>query len=152
MTARAFAMEPSAPDTLTIDVAVALAQITPPPLGPMPHPEDAMELQLLQAAKDCAAGKEQLPRRELVAVALREAERQQWWRDTAEAEGVRLQRELDRLAADRAREAAEHLEERRRLLSLHFELITWAAKQLGCDPSSTTVLATIRARSAGGVA
>lgn len=149
MTARALPVEPSAPDTLHIDVAAALAQITPHPLGPMPHPEDAMELQLLQAARECAAGKAQLPRRELVDVALREAERQQWWRDLAEAEQERLRLELAKVKAGHAEDLAHHHEQRRRLLSLHFELIAWAATQLNCEASSSTVLAKIRAKGCG---
>jgi hypothetical protein len=139
VTARAHAVEPSAPDTLHIDIAAALAQAaSAAPLGPMPHPETAMELHLLQSARECGAGLAQLPRRELVAVALREAERQQWWRDQAEAEVVRLQREVAQLR-----------DQRHKLLALHFELVAWASHQIGCLSSSEAVLAKIREKGSG---
>lgn len=149
MTARAIAVDSGGPSVLHIDVAGTLAQVAVEPLGPMPHPEDAMELQLLQAAKDCAAGKEQLPRRELVAAALREVERQEWWRDLAESKVEELRAELETLKRERAADLALHHEQRRKLLTLHFELVAFVAHHLDCLPSSGVVMAQVRALGSG---
>jgi hypothetical protein len=139
--------EPASPTILHVDVAECVRDLEPTsPATPMPHPErDAMELQLLTAAKDCAAGGAQLPRRELVAVALREAARQEWWRDQAEAEKEALRRQLDLTQA----QAVKLRTQQRQLLGLFFEIVAWAAHQLGCEPSGKAVLAAIRARGSG---
>jgi hypothetical protein len=142
--------EPAAPTILHVDVAECVRDLeTPSRATPMPHPErDAMELQLLAAAKDCAAGGTQLPRRELVAVALREAERQQWWRDQAEAEKEALRQQLD-LTQAHAAKLQELRTQQRQLLGLFFEIVAWAAHQLGCEPSGKAVLKAIRAFGSG---
>lgn len=141
--------EPASPTILHIDVAECTRAGLGPPATPMPHPErDAMELQLLAAAEDCAAGGSQVPRRELVAVALREAARQQWWRDQAEAEKEALRRQLD-LTEPHAAKVQELRTQQRQLLGLFFEIVAWAAHQLGCEPSGKAVLAAIRARGSG---
>ncbi len=145
MSAGAQPYVPQAPAPLHIDVAETLMTIGEPRArAAMPHPETAMELQLLEAARDCAEGKGQLPRRELVAVALREAERQQWWRDQAEAEKEALRRELAVLTRAHDEYVQEMRQQRKHLMGLLFELITWASGQLKCRPSAEAVLAAIR--------
>lgn len=142
--------EPAAPTVLHIDVAECTRAGTAVPAPPMPYPErDAMELQLLEAAKDCAANGAQLPRRELVAVALREAARHEWWRDQAEAEAAALKLELAALAKAHATHVEELRHQRKQAFSVLFEIIAWAAHQLGCEPSGKAVLAAIRSRGTG---
>lgn len=142
------APEPQAPAILHIDLAeaaaAARAETTQP--RPYPHPEDATELLLLEQATKCAAGdRTQDPRRELIAVALREVERQRYWRDEAEA------REQQLLAAYRALEASNRAlrEQRSDALALVFELTAFAATTLGCEPAAREVLARIRAKGSG---
>lgn len=143
--------EPGAPTILHVDAAEIVAEIGDTHAArPMPHPErDAMELQLLAAATDCAAGGQQLPRRELVAVAVREIERQQWWRDQAEAEAAALKRELATLESAHALQLQELRQQRRGLTQLLFEMIAWASHVLGCEPSGRDVIAAIRAKGSG---
>lgn len=126
----------AAPAILHIDLAdyAARATVTPAPAA-CPFPEDAMELTLLEAARACAAGDgNQQPRRELIAAALREAARQQWWRDQAEAENVRLGRRLHELR-----------EGRRQLLRVAFELAGYITSRTGCGAGVSAVLAYVRA-------
>lgn len=151
MSAAAQPYVPEAPAQYHVDMVECLRNAEAAQAAqPMPHPEtDPMELQLLQAAKDCAAGGAQLPRRELVAVALREAERQQWWRDHAEAEAVALKRELATLESAHAGQVQELRQQRRDLMQLLFELIAWASHVLGCEPSGRAVIGAIRAKGSG---
>lgn len=142
------APEPQAPAILHIDLAeaaeAARAETTQP--RPYPHPEDATELLLLEQATKCAAGdRTQDPRRELIAVALREVERQRYWRDEAEA------REQQLLAASRTLEESNRTlrGQRSDALALVFELTAFAATTLGCEPSAREVLARIRAKGSG---
>lgn len=128
--------EPAAPAILHIDLA-ALAATLPPAAVRAPAPKlDAMELELLRMAERCAGGDLSMPpRRELIGAALREAERERWWRDEAEAEGVRLRAQV-----------AELRLQRRDLLSLVDELLGWASGVLGCMPAGREVLQRIRAK------
>ncbi|MBX3173246.1 MAG: hypothetical protein KF709_02485 [Gemmatimonadaceae bacterium] len=118
-------------------------------MPPMPHPEDAMERQLLDSAKDCAAGNVIPPRRELIAAALREAERQQWWRDVAEAEKAALLEKVE--AKERAFATSDHelRTQRQRLIGVISELIGWASGVLGCAPEADEVLKRVRAQGSG---
>lgn len=143
--------EPAAPTILHLDVGEISAAVGKAHVErPMPYPEcDAMELQLLAAAKDCAAGGTQLPRRELVAVAVREIARQEWWRDQAEAEAAALKRELATLESAHALQLQELRQQRRGLTQLLFEMIAWASHVLGCAPSGRDVIAAIRAKGSG---
>ena len=143
--------EPEAPMLFHVDVAEIVRDAAPRVLATrMPHPEkDAMELQLLVAAQDCAAGGMQLPRRELVAVALREVASQEWWRVQAEAEAAALKRELATLESAHALQVQDLRQQRRGLMQLLFEIVAWASPVLGCEPSGRDVIAAIRAKGSG---
>ena len=82
--------------TARVDVAAVVQMVVRESVQSEPAPKlDAMELELLRQAERCATGDAQMPpRRELVAAALREVERERWWRDYAEAEVVQLRQEL----------------------------------------------------------
>lgn len=134
------------PGTLVqLDVGAAAARVGMIP-DEAPVPYDAMEHQLLQQAVKCAAGdKQQQPRRELVAVALREVRREQALRDRAEAAELELQRQVKHLT-DAAKTARTT---RRGLVVLNAELLAFAAEHFGCTMDSATVLAKIRAARPG---
>jgi len=120
----------------TIDVAAAAAAAAREAGAPAapPPPRSALELQLLEEARKCAANdRAQAPRRELIAAALREADRQLAWRDHAEAQVEHLLR-----AAKTAR--ATH----RGLVALNAELVAYLAEQFGCALTSQAVLERIR--------
>lgn len=131
-------------DGVRVDVGAATARVGEIPDEP-PAPYDAMEHQLLQEAVTCAAGGKQPPRRELVAVALREVRREQVLRDRAEAAELALQQQVRALesAATAARET------RRGLVMFNAELLAFAAEQLGCALDSDVVRARLRARRPG---
>jgi hypothetical protein len=136
----AAAHEPAVPARVTLDLA-ALARVVerePFPLYP-PHPLSAMELQLLESARACAADDPAMhPRRELVAAALREAAREQYWRDRAELEAAQVREQVRALRTARSE-----------LLGIVFELVAWAAVQLNCAPSAKDVLTRLRAMGTG---
>lgn len=123
--------DPQAPGILHIDVA-ALAKDVRPALLPKPPARSALDEQLLEEARKCAGGdKDMPPRRELVAAALREIERQQWWRDRAEE-------------TEQALRQTRHDQ-----LGIQFELVADAARTYRCDPSTLVVLGAIRAKGSG---
>lgn len=93
-------------------------------------PSSPLEVELLEAARSCAAGDtRQPPRRELVAVGLREVRREQ----------VRVDQLLDRLIASQAREA-ELRETQRGLLAIQGELVRWLGHALGIRDASVRVV------------
>ncbi len=151
MSAAAQPYVPESPAQCHIDVAALVAATSEAKSArPMPYPEqDAMELQLLAAARLCADGGVQLPRRELVAVALREAARQEWWRDQAEAEAAALRRELVAAGQAHALQLQELRTQRVSLLGLLFEMVAWAATQLRCAATGDAVITAIRAKGSG---
>lgn len=135
-------MEPGRIEMIDVAAAAELAASIEDdmPAGLVPY--SAMEHELLQQAEKCAAGeKAQSPRRELVAVALREAARQRAWRDHAERRAVVLQQQVTALesAARSARTT------RRGLVVLNAELLAFASAHFGCAMDSDVVLAKIRA-------
>jgi Arc/MetJ family transcription regulator len=140
------------PSVLHIDVAEAVRQVQVAPLPPVLK-RDPMDTVLLEEAARCAGyDLSVMPRRELVAVALREAVRERAWRDQAEQQAVELtQRGND--ALDQLEEAVEACNalhaERQQLLGILFELVAWCAPRLHCAPSSEDVLARIRALGSG---
>lgn len=132
------------PGVVEIDVAAAaeLAAAIEDDMPPGLVPYSPLEHELLQQAEKCAAGdKGQPPRRELVSVALREAERHRAWRDHAERRAVALQQQVTALesAAKSARTT------RRGLIVINAELLAFAAAHFGCAMDSDVVLAKIRA-------
>lgn len=128
--------ESTAPAILHIDLAEALSRAAAHAPVKKPTPLDAMEWQLLEAAKACAAGDEkQRPSRELIAVALREVEREQAFRDEAEAHAVQLERQVHNGRALR-----------RDQFQLFYELVEFIARTHGIQPSGTAVMAFVRAQ------
>ena len=96
---------------LYIDLAAVVERAAQQSARVTPHCEDAMELELVDEARQCAAGDlTQRPSRVLVAAALREAGRQQWWRDAAEARELTLiavhASDVDQIAALRTQRDA----------------------------------------------
>lgn len=87
--------------TARLDVAAVVKSVAREIFRPEPAPKlDAMELELLRQAERCANGESDMPpRRELVAAALREVERERWWRDYAEAEVAILRERVAELEA-----------------------------------------------------
>lgn len=142
---RAPVVESGDPAVLHIDVAkaVALAEaIAAAPDGVVVVPAtkvaplDAMEWQLLEAAKACAANDpKQPPRRELVAVALREVQREQAFRDDAESRCRLLEQQ-----------GRENRQLRHDQFVLFYELVRFIARTHGTEPSATAVLAYVRDR------
>jgi hypothetical protein len=121
VTAAARVEAPVRPGMVHIDVAEVLERATR-------HARPAMDEQLLEQARRCAAGAEnQPPRRELVAVVLREVAREQRIRGEAEA---------SLLVSN---------ETRRDLLLIVSELVGFVATQLHIDPDPRMVLQRIRA-------
>lgn len=117
-----------------------------PPLGEDPPPPyTAMEHALLEEARKCAAapiGDASLPpRREHIAVALREVRREQCLRDAAEARELTLIAEIRRATAT----VSALRETRQGLFAIQHELIAALAERIGCEPSAKAVLARIRA-------
>lgn len=141
------ATEPAAPAVLHIDLADVAAAAATAPAPSAPRPLDALELALLEEARRCVAAAPGTlpPRRELVAVALREAERHQWWRDQAEARAQELAHALSVEVA----QAEEVRRQRHETLQVFFEVVAYVAPQLGCDANPRDVLARIRARGSG---
>lgn len=142
---RAPVVESADPAVLHIDVAKAVAMaeaIATDPHGVVVVPAtkamplDAMEWQLLEAAKACAANDaKQPPRRELVAVALREVQREQAFRDDAESRCRLLEQQ-----------GRENRELRHDQFVLFYELVRFIARTHGVEPSATAVLAYVRDR------
>lgn len=127
-----------------IDVAAAVdeaARVTPPSASRPPALTEVEHLMLAQARR-CAAGEPAVPpRRELVAVALKEAAREQWWRDHAEAEAearrvriAELERQLQVLQSQRDR-----------LVLVTADLVQFAARALDCLPVTAVVMERVRA-------
>lgn len=132
--------------TATIDLAGIVAALPTHPERPQPA-MTALDAALLAQAERSAKGDEsQPPRRELIAAALREADREQWWRDVAEAEVVRLRAQLTQAHA----QVRDLKQQRDRLIAVVSELTEWAARRLGCLPSTTDVLARVRGESTRG--
>lgn len=146
-TAIAAAPDPAAPAVLHIDLAEVAAVAAAAPMPSAPRPLDALELALLEEARRCvqAAPGTLPPRRELVAVALREAERHQWWRDQAEARAQEVAHALS-VAVEQAEDVRR---QRHETLQVLFEVVAYAAQQLGCPSNPREVLARIRARGSG---
>jgi hypothetical protein len=121
--------EPAAPGILHIDlgaIAAAVGAATDEPVVPM----SPMEAELLEAARKCAAGDAlQPPRRELVAVALREVRREQALRDRAGATEMQLRHQLRA-----ARETGDGL------LDLYYELVRWIAAAHGIEATAAAVM------------
>lgn len=139
----ATAPTPKAAPSATIDIAAIARQVSPEPLPARAPALTPLELQLLDAAEQCARGDAAMPpRRELVGAALREAERERWWRDVAEAESEARRHTILRLE----RELSDVRAARRDLLNLLFEIVGWAAGVLGCKPAAREVFPRIRAR------
>ncbi len=128
--------EPAAPAILHIDLAEVVTRAPSAP-GRKPTPLDAMEWQLLEAAKACAAGDErQRPSRELIAVALREVEREQAFRDDAETDALLLRKQLN-----------DGRQLRHDTFQLFYELVRFIAAEHGLKPTGTAVMQYVREHS-----
>lgn len=126
--------EPAAPAILRFDLA-AIVEAVGEAADEAPVPFTALEAQLLDAAHRCAAGDAaQPPRRELVAVALRQVRREEAVRDRQYARGAEQQRAIAQLR-----------ETQRGLLAINAELVAALAEQFGCTPSASDVLTHVRA-------
>lgn len=127
-------LEPAAPAILHIDLGAVVDAMGETP-DDAPVPFTALEAQLLEAARLCAAGDvAQPPRRELVAVALRQVRREEAVRD----------RQYDQGAAQ-LRLIAQLRETQRGLLAINSELLAALSEQFHCEPSASAVLAHVRA-------
>jgi hypothetical protein len=143
--------------TVAIDVAAVARTATPAPLPAVNPflPTSALEYEALIAAREHLAGRCGLlgfRPTEFLEVALREADRQMWWRDRAEAEVLELQGQITRLQAghDKATATVQRLrEERKGLLRVLFEIVAWAAVRLNCIGSADVVLERIRREGSG---
>jgi hypothetical protein len=139
---------PAAPPTEVIDLAAIVAESRRQPMPPMPV-VTAMHHALLAEARRCAEGRnETQPRRELIATALKEAQREQWFRDHAELalQDLRVEHSKLKSANDKLQEQlADARTARHGTLQILFEIVAWASVQLNCAPLAATVLERIRA-------
>jgi hypothetical protein len=127
------AIDPAAPGILHIDLAAIAAEVGSEPDEPV-VPMSAMETELLEAARKSAAGDAtQPPRRELIAVALREVRREEALRDRAGATEMQLRRQLRA-----AREAGDDL------LAMYYELVRWIAAEHGIEANASAVMEFVR--------
>jgi hypothetical protein len=137
-----------AANAIVIDLAEVVRESRNQPMPPMPQ-VTAMHQALLAEARKCAEGRNEVqPRRELIATALKEAAREQWFRDHAELALQALRVEHSRLKAENEKlqvQLADARTARHGALQSLFEIVAWASTQLNCAPLASTVLERIRA-------